>query len=129
MASEYAPILLIDDDGDLRGALRLTLQAEGYEVVEAADGKAALHLMVGGNPLEPSLIVLDMQMPGMSGWEFLAVVRSYVRLKTTPVIVLSGRAPNAETMSRGAVSAWIQKPADFTELLDVVKAHARRRVA
>jgi len=121
------PVLLVDDDDDSRCILRQVLEAEGYAVVEARDGEAGLHILVSDRAQEPCLIVLDLHMPLMSGWELLAIIKSYNRLSRIPVVVVSAAEPHAETLARGTIAAWVQKPADAGQLASLVKAHARTR--
>ena len=122
-----SPVLIVDDDDDSRSILRQVLEVEGHAVVEARDGKAALDILVSDRTQEPSLIVLDLQMPLMSGWELLAIIKSYNRLSNIPVVIVSATEPHAETLARGTIAAWIQKPADTTELVRLARAHARIR--
>jgi DNA-binding response OmpR family regulator len=125
-SAQRATILIVDDDAELRSALRIVLEQAGYHVAEAEHGEQALHLMVDAtNRLEPWLVILDMRMPFMSGWEFLAVMKSYVRLAQTPVLVLSARPPNLDAIAHGVIAAWIEKPYEVVELLALVKTHAR----
>jgi CheY-like chemotaxis protein len=115
-------ILVVDDDEDIRSALRAVLEGDGYEVVEAADGTAALAYLVGPDALLPALIVLDLMMPQMSGWEFLSIVKSYVRLAKVPIVVVSAVHPSLAALHRGSVTAALMKPCDHDELLAVVRA-------
>jgi CheY-like chemotaxis protein len=85
-----SPVLVVDDEEEMRGELREALAIQGLEVIEAANGREALDLLTSGRLPQPCLIVLDLRMPVMTGWEFLAILRSYHRLSRIPVIVLSG---------------------------------------
>jgi CheY-like chemotaxis protein len=80
-------ILLIDDDALLRSSCASVLAHHGYSVIEASDGDAAL-ARLDEEPL-PELIVVDLEMPGMGGWEFLAILRSDRRLAELPVLIVS----------------------------------------
>lgn len=122
--ASHRPILVIDDDADLRGALAHALRADGIDVVEAENGSVALHLMVDSERVVPSLIVLDMVMPAMSGWEFLTILKRYVRFTSIPIIIVSGVQPNPITVDRGAVAAWVHKPYELAQLVALVKRHA-----
>jgi CheY-like chemotaxis protein len=116
----------VDDDPIARTLARKTLQADGYPVVEAKDGRAALDFLMASPTSEPRLILLDLEMPGMSGWEFLAVVKSYARLSAIPVVVVSGAEPHSGASETEAVAARIRKPCAPAELVAVVEKHARR---
>src|SRR5689334_5013171 len=93
-------ILIIDDDTSLRRVLEYNLQEEGYEVFAAADGAAGLTLF---DEEQPELVITDLKMPGMSGFQVLAGVKS--RAPETPVIVITafGAVETAvEAMKLGA---------------------------
>jgi len=91
-------ILLVDDDPVTRESLSLVLNGEGYAVDEAADGSAAL---AGSHSrLPPRLVILDLQMPGMDGWQFLAARHREPALAAVPVLILTG--------ARGADSPWLR---------------------
>jgi CheY-like chemotaxis protein len=81
-------VLLIDDDGDLRQRLRGLLEKEGWEVDEAADGREALDRLADR---PPELILLDLLMPGVDGFEFLAEMRRREEGRTVPVVVLTAK--------------------------------------
>jgi two-component system, OmpR family, response regulator CpxR len=85
------PVLIVDDDRDMRDTVTAVLEAEGYDVRCAENGAQALALMHGP---KPGVIVLDLLMPVMSGWELLDAVQGDRELARIPVVVLSAmRAP------------------------------------
>lgn len=110
------PVLVVDDHDDSRGLVRSILEGNGLSVVEAANGKEALDILVTQGQVEPCLIVLDLEMPVMSGWEFLAILRVYHRLSEIPVIITSGSQKQSEALKHGAVVDYLPKPVDI-ELL------------
>jgi CheY-like chemotaxis protein len=86
-------ILLVDDDGDFRAAFAETLCCEGYGVVEASSGKAALAALDDldrGRKQGPDVLVLDLMMPGMSGIELLQCLRRSPRWARLPVVIVTG---------------------------------------
>ena len=123
MASErpVAPVLVVEDDEGVRGAFVALLASEGYRVMEAADGLEALELLRAAETL-PCLILLDLMMPRMSGWDFCAVQKRDERLLSIPVVVVSADPLAARAMRMGA-AAVLQKPADPEQLLELVKRH------
>jgi len=88
-----------------------------FVVTEAGDGQVALDHMASG--LHPALVILDLQMPVMSGFELLQIMDGYERLSRLPVLVISG-TPRSEFACGGAVKGFIAKPLDLIELLDAV---------
>ena len=110
-----APIVVVDDHAATRAVLTELFRGEGYAVVSAADGREALRYLQDG---AASLILLDLDMPGMNGWDFLVAQNSDPRLAGIPVVVHSAQPGPVP----GAV-ACITKPADTAELLDVVARH------
>jgi CheY-like chemotaxis protein len=100
-------ILLVDDDDQLRASFAALLETQGYAVVHAANGRSALSYCI--DHAAPSAMVLDLDMPDMTGWELLAVVRCYRRLADIPVLIVSA-SPIAEAAR--AVYPYLRKPAD-----------------
>jgi CheY-like chemotaxis protein len=113
---ESLPVLVVDDDPDIRETLREVIEAEGYRVVTAANGRAALEALIMG--LHPSLIVLDLMMPSMSGWDVLAAIRGDGALRDIPVAVIS--ASGGRTPPPGATH-FLRKPIDLDALLEVIR--------
>ena len=117
--SPGASILLVEDDFDLRDALIPILEYEGHRVVGAANGREALDRLRAG--AKPSLILLDLMMPGMSGTEFRAEQLRDPALASIPVVVVSADPTarrKAEVM--GAVGC-IEKPLDIDAFLAQVR--------
>lgn len=109
-------VLVIDDDRDVRETLAAVLEAEGYEVACAENGAQALALLRGP---KPGVIVLDLIMPVMSGWELLDAVQDNRELSGIPVVVLSAlRAP--------AGLAHLTKPVSSDELVATIDRICRR---
>jgi two-component system response regulator CpxR len=123
-ASVPGPILVVDDDQDNRDAIRDVLEDEGYEVIEAVDGEKALEYLVARQNVAPALVLLNISMPHMTGWELVAVMRRYRHLAVIPVVLLSGMDPQRQPDRMGMVAAYLRKPYDSTKLLEVVAKHA-----
>lgn len=109
-------VLVVDDDPDIRETLREVIEAEGFPVVTAPNGRAALEALWRG--LRPSLIVLDLMMPAMSGWDVLAVLREDCELEDIPVAVIS--ASGEKTPPPGATH-FLRKPIELDALLEVLR--------
>jgi CheY-like chemotaxis protein len=110
-------ILIVDDDPDYRLACRWLLERQGYRVLEAADGRMALHILTSARTVHPALILLDLSMPIMDGRQFLTVLRSYARLQAIPVILISANHPDLDLALHGAIAGHLRKPYDPAELL------------
>src|SRR5205085_7816716 len=118
---EKAKILIVDDDPDLRQALKLRLRANQYDTVHAVDGYSALALAYKEHP---QLIILDLGLPAGDGFVVLDRLQKDDKLSGIPVIVLTARDPQSSerrALQAGA-AAFFQKPADNAELLDVIRA-------
>lgn len=114
-------ILIVDDDPDLRQALRLRLRANRYDTVNAVDGYSAIALAYKEHP---DLIILDLGLPAGDGYVVLDRLQRDDKLSTIPVIVLTARDPQSSeqrALDAGA-TAFFQKPADNAELLEVIRA-------
>jgi CheY-like chemotaxis protein len=123
------PILVVDDNAQTREMVCAMLTREGYTVLEAANGKQALELLVSETQETPCLILLDLGMPVMSGREFLAIARNYSRLARIPVLVTSGIYEYPGALDYDAVIGYLPKPVDFETLLGAVRRVARGDIA
>lgn len=116
-----AKILIVDDDPDLRQALRLRLRANHYETVNAGDGYSAI---AQAYKEHPNLIILDLGLPAGDGFVVLNRLQEDDKLSTIPVIVLTARDPQGseQLVLQSGAAAFFQKPADNAELLHVIEA-------
>jgi CheY-like chemotaxis protein len=112
-------VLVVDDDLDIRETLREVIEAEGFQVSCAANGAEAMHLL--GSGMRPDLIILDLMMPVMSGWEFLAKMRGDEALASIPVAVVS--ASGGKTPPVGA-TCFFRKPIELDTILGLVREHS-----
>jgi CheY-like chemotaxis protein len=119
--SESVDILIADDDGALREALRLILDAEGYRCVEAADGEEAVDL---ARQSPPRLVLLDLMMPGLDGIAVARRLRADPRTRSAHIQCLTAcKESNLGSAARRAgAEAVLTKPFDIGDLLDVVEA-------
>ncbi|MCA1845072.1 MAG: response regulator [Actinobacteria bacterium] len=120
-----APILVVEDDDATREMLNRMLEREGFTVAEAADGRAGLERLAEHRP---SLILLDLLMPQMNGFEFLAELQARPEWQSIPVIVVTAKDLTAEEHARlsGSVADVLRKGAYTRERL---LAEVRQRVA
>jgi CheY-like chemotaxis protein len=111
--------LIVDDDESIREFVEVFLSGEGYEVVAAPHGAAALEIVY---ELQPALILLDMRMPIMDGWEFAQAYRASPE-PHAPVVVLTAAIDAGEESEEIAADDYVAKPFDLDELLGVVRKH------
>ena len=118
-------VLVVDDENDIRGLVRELLERAGHDVVEAPDGNEGLRLFYAEHP---DVVILDVSMPGLTGWEVLERIRE---LGETPVIMLTANADELDKVRglRAGADDYITKPFGRQELLARVGAQLRRRPA
>ncbi len=121
------PILIVDDNADRRESCRALLEVAGHAVDLAASGDHALRLLRSG--LRPNLILLDIMMPGMDGFEFRQAQLGDPELAQIPVIVCSGYPLDAETVARLGAVECLQTPYDAERLLHLIDAQRLPRMA
>jgi two-component system cell cycle response regulator len=117
-------VLLVEDSAAIRALVRRMLVAGGHTVVEAAGGAAALAVC---REQQPDVVLLDVEMPGMSGWDVLAEMKADPALSDVPVVFLTGRSDTADMVDGLRLGAhdYLRKPCEPTELLARVQAAAR----
>jgi DNA-binding response OmpR family regulator len=111
------PILVVDDDPAIRAFVQLALEDTGYEVIVATDGLDALEAI---RHRKPGLILLDMRMPRMNGWEF---ADAYRREWSTGAPILIMTAGRDLTLSEVGAAGWLRKPFDLDQLVSIVGRH------
>ncbi len=121
-----ARVLVVDDEADTRSLLLERLALAGFEVSGAADGESALAAV---RSLSPALVLLDLMMPGMDGWEVLRRLRSEPATADLPVIVLTGRdlAADRALGDELRVVDVLNKPFDLGHLVEEIETALRRR--
>ncbi len=115
-------VLVVDDESNMRFLLRLVFEPEGFEVVEAHHGAAALELV---KQEQPDLVVTDLMMPVMNGRELIERLRADAETADIPIIVVSA---NAQAVVAGADAA-LSKPFDIDALLDTARSLSRTHAA
>jgi CheY-like chemotaxis protein len=114
-------VLLVEDDPDLLGSLASFLQAEGYSVECARHGLEALGRLRGGS--RPAVILLDLMMPIMTGWEFRDAQRQDSELCHIPVIVVSGMNDSASHAAWLEADGYVQKPIPVDTLIETLNRY------
>jgi CheY-like chemotaxis protein len=117
----HCPVLIVEDDEDLREMMAQLLMLEGFDAATVSNGREALDYLQ--TAAKPDVILLDLMMPVMDGWEFRRQQQADPDLAPVPVIVLSAldqaRAANVDAI------AFLKKPLDFDRLLDLVRTYCR----
>ena len=117
-----ASILIAEDDGDIRGLLRLYLESEGYRVLEAENGAKALSL---AREETPDMAILDVMMPELNGYELTRALRKFSDI---PILILSAKSQDSDKILGLNLGAddYIAKPFNPVEIVARVKAQLRR---
>jgi DNA-binding response OmpR family regulator len=121
-------VLIVDDTDDVRSLLRVALSVAGFETMEASEGPAALHLLA--TQATPDLVLLDVQMPVMDGWQTLSQIRNSPATSTLPVIMCTVKS-RTEDRVRGwelGCDGYLSKPFDIGELVELVRSVAARPI-
>ena len=111
-------VLIVDDDERLRHYVRANLELEGYSVREAASAEAGLEAL---EDQAPDLILLDVMMPKVDGWEMLRGVRERHGVDSIPVIMFSGKVDSPEEAEAHGAQGFIGKPFDPQQLIESTK--------
>jgi len=124
--NEKGLILVVEDHGDTRELLQFVLEFNGFRVLTAPDGQAALDLLTRQTP---DLVLTDLMMPGMEGVEFIRRLRQRPAFARTPVIIMSANHGRRleEALEMGATSS-LCKPLDLNSLLEEITRFVRRPV-
>jgi CheY-like chemotaxis protein len=128
MASPLASeplILVVEDDHDIRESIAEVLIEGGYDVATASDGAAALDLLHQAGRPRPALVLLDLMMPVMCGWELRQKLLEDTELAAIPVVVLSGDAHAEEKAAELCAVEALGKPISLSKLLEVVSTYCQ----
>ena len=119
MATESKSILLVDDDPAIRKILSQSFEMEGFVIYQASDGEEALEVI---DSSLPDLVILDVMMPKMNGFEVLKSVRGSPKTEDLPVVMLTARSSQEDVWEgwREGVDYYMTKPFDIEELLRFV---------
>lgn len=119
-APASARILVVDDERDIQRFVRDTLAGEGYQVMTSDSGEDALRSVVRARP---DLILLDVNLPGVDGWEVLSNLRAAAGEQTPVVVMTAGYNAQEQALASGA-QGYLGKPFELADLLSAVEAHA-----
>ncbi len=112
-------VLLVDDEPNIRVALRFLVQNEGYQVLEAANGEEALQKM---EEHQPDIVVLDVMMPGIDGFEVAKRIRATPNFEHTRIIFLTAKGTQNDRFQGYATGGevYLTKPFDNAELINTI---------
>ncbi len=120
-------IMVVDDEPDIVKIIKISLELANFEVIEANNGEECLSKLNSG--IKPELILLDIMMPGLSGYEVCQKIRQNPDLKDIKVVMLTakGQKSDAEEGLKSGADDYIIKPFDPYELIDQVKEILERK--
>jgi CheY-like chemotaxis protein len=112
-------VLIVEDDAATRDALSIILEDEGFRVRTAANGREAIDLL--HSSYRPKVILLDLMMPVMDGWQFRAAQKLTPSLESIPVVVLSADGNIRQKASAIGAACYLQKPVEINDLLEALQ--------
>jgi len=124
-AARTRSIIIVEDDDDIADSIRYNLEREGFRIRIAATGEAALDLILNG---PPNLVLLDLNLPGMSGFEICRRLREESATSKVPILMLTARADETDKVLGLNIGAddYITKPFSMRELIARINAALRR---
>jgi len=118
-ANREEPLILVcDDDASVREVIKTMLEGQNYQAITVASGQEAVEEAAR---IHPDVILLNLMMPGLNGWETMATLKEQEATKDIPVIILSGLMPDARQSPHLEISDWIVKPPDRQLLLQTLE--------
>ena len=120
-ADKVRRILIVEDDLDIRDVLTQVLEFEGYQVSAVGNGREALDYLK--NSPRPGLILLDLMMPVMDGWQFRAQQQQDPELNSIPVVILSADGNVYQKAATIRAAGYLKKPVELETLLETVGRH------
>jgi len=117
MTDQPPQVLIVEDDRDTREMLERFLQLEGFDVRTAANGRAALETLQAAG--SPCVILLDLMMPVMNGWQFREAQARHPQIAGIPVVVVTAAGSRSDIPAIHA-DGWLSKPVDLDRLLETI---------
>ncbi|MBI4907351.1 MAG: response regulator [Acidobacteria bacterium] len=126
MKMDEASLLVVDDDADLRDVIARRLRRAGFHVETAVDGKDALSMV---RQSAYDLILLDLNMPGLTGLQVLSVLRETYSRRTLPIVMLTAQSDEATVLRAGVLGAndYIRKPVDFHLAVEHIRRNLEQK--
>ena len=118
-ASSKTKILIVEDEMPVRVMMNQLFQAQGIETAQVSDAEQALEFL---KKETPDLVITDVVLPGMDGWDLCKTIKGDSRIRSVPVIVLTGKATALEVMAyESAADGYLSKPFSNDELIRIVQ--------
>jgi CheY-like chemotaxis protein len=116
-------VAIVDDDADIREVIGAVLEEQGYSTIEASDGRAALEMLQRARP-KPDLLLLDLMMPMMDGWQLQRRLREDPELAEIPIVIMTAHAGFGRAVrSAQPDTPVLSKPLDLDQLLETVETY------
>ena len=124
-------VLVCDDVEQIRRLIRVNLELEGYEVIEAEDGQQALEILWDRTQPLPDVMTVDVIMPRRDGWSTVSTIRADPRLAHLPIVMVTGSVQNADRLRAAQVDvdAFVAKPFEPSDLMALIGTLADGRHA
>jgi CheY-like chemotaxis protein len=119
-------VLIIEDDDDVRTSLAEVLRSQGFDTAEARHGREALERLRDG--MVPGLILLDLMMPVMDGWQFREAQRAYPEWASIPTVILSAVPEVQQNVTQLRADGYLIKPVDLAQLIEAIESHRGRHL-
>ena len=119
-------VLVCDDVEQIRRLIRVNLELEGYEVIEAEDGQQALEILWDRTQPLPDVMTVDVIMPRRDGWSTVSTIRADPRLAHLPIVMVTGSVQNADRLRAAQVDvdAFVAKPFEPSDLMALIETLA-----
>ena len=117
-------VLVVEDDDEARAALRQLLEINAYDVVTVPDAEEAMHRLTHG--ASPCVILLDLDLPGKTGWEFREEQLQNPALRDIPVVMFSGDVDGRGRAARLGIRDYLTKPAEVVGFFEAIRRHCDR---
>jgi CheY-like chemotaxis protein len=115
--------MIIDDEKDVLFLLKVLIEKEGYQAIQASNGLEAYNKLTdASNPIKPDVIVLDIMMPEMDGYTFQTKLQQIEELRNIPIIILTAKGQTKDLFEMASnVYSFVEKPFDPKNLLNTIK--------
>lgn len=115
-------VMIVDDEKDVLYLLKVLMERENFQVIEASNGLEAYNKLTSDNPEIPDLIILDVMMPEMDGYTFQSKIQEIESLKRIPIIILTAKGKMKDLFELSSnIHAFVEKPFDPKNLIRIVK--------